>query len=357
MFGEPNVTFKPEEGGVEVPYLDDYLLLALPHLIPKPPGKVLSGEAIFKGRDLLTMSKRDLRDVPLLPFEPGDSIRAGPFVLEKLEVGSVIVRRNPHYVLGVPPLEQEFLKLVLSRAGQEVVSKDGYVPLSARLVEVESLLDRSRRLLWRNGAPVSLTPKAFDILSLLVERNGERESYSGDIVVAGIPGDDDSWDIQEHCQAMLADAGYGQYEVSAYARPGRQCAHNLNYWTYGDYLGIGAGAHGKVTLGHDASILRRWKHKHPSRYLDDAGTTAAIGGEERVEPARRPFEFMLNALRLVDGFTLSMFEARTGLDRRVVARPLQDAIAAGWLALDGETLRPTELGRRFTNDVVALFLD
>ncbi|MGQ4584485.1 radical SAM family heme chaperone HemW [Lysobacter sp. F60174L2] len=173
---------------------------------------------------------------------------------------------------------------------------------------------------------------------------------------SGIPDDDAGWDMQEHCQAMLADAGYGQYEVSAYARPGRQCAHNVNYWTYGDYLGIGAGAHGKITLGHDESILRRWKHKHPTRYLAEAGSDAAIGGDERITPERRPFEFMLNALRLVDGFELATFEKRTGLAAAAIEPQLRSATERGWLRIDAGTVRPTELGRRFTNDVVALFL-
>ena len=174
---------------------------------------------------------------------------------------------------------------------------------------------------------------------------------------AGIPDDDDGWDMQEHCQALLADAGYGQYEVSAYARPGRQCAHNLNYWTYADYLGIGAGAHGKITLGHDQSIRRRWKQKHPTRYLASAGKEEAIGGDDVITPDRRPFEFMLNALRLVDGFGIAMFEARTGVPVAAIEPQLQIAVARGWLERDGGHLRPTELGRRFTNDVVALFLD
>ncbi|MGH8072547.1 MAG: radical SAM family heme chaperone HemW, partial [Lysobacter sp.] len=158
------------------------------------------------------------------------------------------------------------------------------------------------------------------------------------------------------CQAMLADAGYAQYEVSAYARPGRQCAHNVNYWTYGDYLGIGAGAHGKITLGHDESILRRWKHKHPTRYLADAGSDAAIGGDERIAAGRRPFEFMLNALRLVDGFELATFEKRTGLAAVAIEPQLRVATERGWLRIEAGRVRPTELGRRFTNDVVALFL-
>ena len=173
----------------------------------------------------------------------------------------------------------------------------------------------------------------------------------------GIPDDDHAWDMQEHCQALLAAHGYAQYEVSAYARPGRRCAHNVNYWRYGDYLGIGAGAHGKITLGAEQAVLRRWKIKHPTQYLARAGQAEAIGGDDRIGPERRPFEFMLNALRLVDGFAVGDFEARTGLPLDTIAAPLQAAYAQGWLERDGERVRPTELGRRYTNDVVALFLE
>ena len=173
---------------------------------------------------------------------------------------------------------------------------------------------------------------------------------------AGIPDHDATWDMQERCQAMLADAGYAQYEVSAYARPGRQCAHNLNYWRFGDYLGIGAGAHGKLTLGSEQAILRRWKVKHPAAYLARAGSPAAIGGDERIDPPRRPFDYMLNALRLNAGFALSEFEACTGLPRSAIAQELSVASARGWIEGDGERIVPTELGRRFTNDVIGLFL-
>ena len=173
---------------------------------------------------------------------------------------------------------------------------------------------------------------------------------------AGIPDEDSAWDLQTACQARLADAGYAQYEVSAYARPGRQSRHNLNYWRFGDYLGIGAGAHGKLTQPHDGRILRRWKHKHPERYLATAATPARIGGDEWIAPEQRPFEFMLNALRLVEGFALSDFEARTGLPRAAIAQPLQQAQANGWLTSTAEHVQPTELGRRFTNDVISLFI-
>jgi putative oxygen-independent coproporphyrinogen III oxidase len=173
---------------------------------------------------------------------------------------------------------------------------------------------------------------------------------------AGIPDDDASWDMQERCQAMLAEAGFAQYEVSAYARPGRECAHNLNYWHFGDYLGIGAGAHGKLTLGSEQSILRRWKVKHPTAYLAKAGSAAAIGGDEAIERARRPFDYMLNALRLVEGFTLTEFEHRTGLPRDAIAGELATAGQRGWIDIIDDRVVPTELGRRFTNDVISLFL-
>ncbi len=172
----------------------------------------------------------------------------------------------------------------------------------------------------------------------------------------GIPGHDEAWDMQERCQALLADAGYAQYEVSAYARPGRQCAHNLNYWRFGDYLGIGAGAHGKHTRGAEQAILRRWKVKTPASYLAKAGGDGAIAGEERIAPARRPFDYMLNALRLNAGFALADFEARTGLPRTAIAAELAQAVERGWLRVDGGEVVPTELGRRFTNDVIGLFL-
>ncbi len=172
----------------------------------------------------------------------------------------------------------------------------------------------------------------------------------------GIPGEDDAWDIQERCQALLAEAGYGHYETSAYARPGRQCAHNLNYWRYGDYLGIGAGAHGKITLGAEQAILRRWKHRHPATWMEAAGSPASIGGDDRIGPERRTFEYMLNALRLHEGFALADFEARTGLPADSLLPQLALAREREWLAVADSRVQPTAQGRRFANDVIAQFL-
>ncbi len=173
---------------------------------------------------------------------------------------------------------------------------------------------------------------------------------------AGIPDIDSAWDMQEQCIALMAEHGYRQYEVSAYAQVGKRCQHNMNYWQYGDYLGIGAGAHGKISSGESGQILRRWKPKNPRNYMQSAGSLAGIGGDEYIAIENRPFDYMLNALRLVDGFSLNDFEYRTGLSRKTIATELHKAFAEQWLSQDGDWVKPTELGMRFANDVMGLFL-
>jgi oxygen-independent coproporphyrinogen-3 oxidase len=170
-----------------------------------------------------------------------------------------------------------------------------------------------------------------------------------------LPDDDSAWDMQEACQARLAAAGLAQYEVSAYARAGRECAHNLNYWHFGDYLGIGAGAHGKATQA-DGSVRRRWKVRAPRGYLEHAATARRIGGDDAIASEQLPFEFMLNALRLKGGFALADFSARTGLAESAITARLTHAQTRGWLECNGERVSATELGWRFLNDVIGLFL-
>src|SRR3990172_12917153 len=169
-----------------------------------------------------------------------------------------------------------------------------------------------------------------------------------------LPDDDTIWEMQQTIQDLLAENGFKQYEVSAYARPGYECRHNLNYWTFGDYLGIGAGAHGKIT--ESEGIARLWKVKNPKDYLAKAGTTGALGGEQRLTPRDVTAEFMLNALRLKDGFSLHLFPERTGLSIGAIRTTLADARTRGLLEPDDALVRPTELGYRFLNDLAALFL-
>jgi putative oxygen-independent coproporphyrinogen III oxidase len=172
-----------------------------------------------------------------------------------------------------------------------------------------------------------------------------------------LPDDDAAWAMQEACEARLAEAGYAQYEISAYARPGRRCEHNLNYWRFGDYLGIGAGAHGKLTDAASGEVFRRWKVRHPNAYLEAAGGPARVGGHAAVTPTELPFEYMLNALRLIDGVPVDDFPARTGLPFQQIAARLAEGRRRGWLETDPQRLGTTPLGQRFLNDVIASFLD
>jgi oxygen-independent coproporphyrinogen-3 oxidase len=172
-----------------------------------------------------------------------------------------------------------------------------------------------------------------------------------------LPGDDEAWAMQEACQARLAAAGFEQYEVSGYARAGRRCRHNLTYWQFGDYLGVGAGAHGKVTV-QDAgwTITRTVRARHPAAYLAAGDAGSRVAETRLVSAAERSFEFALNALRLNDGFTEADFERRTGLEPTVLSGPLRQGTERGLLERAGAGWRATPLGRRFLNDLQALFL-
>jgi putative oxygen-independent coproporphyrinogen III oxidase len=165
-----------------------------------------------------------------------------------------------------------------------------------------------------------------------------------------LPDHDASADMQLMVEAVLAEAGYEHYETSAFARPGHRCRHNLNYWEFGDYLGIGAGAHGKISFPD--RITRHERIKQPGVYLQNDSSI-----ENRIiPPAELPFEFMLNALRLVEGFPIELFHRRTGLGLNAIQPMLEKAEREGLLERDLKRLRPTERGQRFLNELLALFL-
>jgi oxygen-independent coproporphyrinogen-3 oxidase len=177
-----------------------------------------------------------------------------------------------------------------------------------------------------------------------------------------LPDEDAAFAMQRDCQEDLAQAGFVQYEVSAYAAKGARCRHNLNYWTFGDYVGVGAGAHGKLTFGVPDDILRTEKPRQPREYQDrlEAGpdaAAAALGLRRRVTRRELPFEFMLNALRLNDGFALHDFEHRTGLTAQAIEPALRLAADRGLVETTPGGWRPTELGSRFLNDLQGGFLD
>ena len=171
-----------------------------------------------------------------------------------------------------------------------------------------------------------------------------------------LPDEDSAWDMQDACQVRLAQEGFVQYEVSAYARDGLRSCHNLNYWCYGDYLGIGAGAHGKISDAASGCIVRTAKYKLPRGYLEHAARGDGFGSSQHVAREDLPFEFMMNALRLNEGVATALFAERTGLDASVIEPTLRAARARGWLEADETRIVPSELGRRFLNDVMAEFL-
>ena len=169
-----------------------------------------------------------------------------------------------------------------------------------------------------------------------------------------LPVDDSVWEMQSQLQLELAAADYRQYEISAYAKPGYECRHNLNYWKFGDYLGIGAGAHAKITDA--AGITRLWKVKQPGEYLRTAGTPASFGGAQRLSRHDVVAEFMLNALRLADGFPSPLFQERAGLPISTCQTSLALAENRGLIEWDAQTIRPTPQGRRFLNNLLELFV-
>lgn len=171
-----------------------------------------------------------------------------------------------------------------------------------------------------------------------------------------LPAMDEAWDMQEGCSDLLAGAGYRQYEVSAWSREGRQCRHNLNYWTYGDFLGIGAGAHSKITLPAEGAVRRRVRQRHPTAYLKAAQSGSFLSDDRVLGAEERIFEFFLNQLRLSRGVDKEQFVARTGLPWTAVSRQVATAVSKGFLQDEGRWLRPTELGWRFSNETQAIFL-
>jgi oxygen-independent coproporphyrinogen-3 oxidase len=170
-----------------------------------------------------------------------------------------------------------------------------------------------------------------------------------------VPNDDISSEMQEKIEVTLATHGYENYETSAFAQANKQCKHNLNYWTFGDYLGIGAGAHSKLSF-HD-KMIRQMRHKHPKRYMENAKNGLAVDQEWQIAQKDLSFEFMMNAMRLTSGVPVDLFQQRTGLPIITIQRAMKKAEEKGLLIANHENIKPTLLGKRFLNDLLTIFLD
>ena len=196
---------------------------------------------------------------------------------------------------------------------------------------------------------LAFAPPHLSIYHLTIEPNTYFAKYP-----PPLPEDDTAYAMLDLITENTGLAGLQRYEVSAYAKPGHHCRHNLNYWQFGDYLGIGAGAHGKLSFPH--RIVRQVKLREPRLYMERALAGTALAQEQEVARADLPFEFMLNALRLRQGFALSEFCERTGLALTAIQQPLEEAERKGWITRDLKRVQPTERGFDFLSDLQTLFL-
>lgn len=196
---------------------------------------------------------------------------------------------------------------------------------------------------------LSLAPPHLSVYHLTIEPNTFFAKYP-----PALPEDDIAYAMLDRITEATAAAGMERYEISAYAKPGHRCRHNLNYWEFGDYLGIGAGAHSKLTFAH--RVVRQVRLREPNLYMDQALAGAALAQDDDVRRADLPFEFMLNALRLREGFALQDFMERTGLALSSIAPGLAEAERKGLLARDAARVWPTERGFDFLSDLQELFL-
>lgn len=198
---------------------------------------------------------------------------------------------------------------------------------------------------------VALSPAHISYYQLTIEPN---TAFSHQPPV--LPEEEELWAIQQQGQERLADAGYVQYEVSAYGRENRRCQHNLNYWRFGDYLGIGPGAHGKLTYPAEGRVERVWKQRHPQQWLERAATPGVVAGRRELGRDDLVLEFMMNALRLSDGFETALFQAHTGMPVTVMEPALREAERLGLVVWQLQRVVPTERGRNYLNELLQLFM-
>lgn len=199
------------------------------------------------------------------------------------------------------------------------------------------------------GAALSFSPQHLSCYHLTLEPNTPFAHHPPQV-----PDDDASSEMQSGIETLLAEHGYQHYETSAFARPGKQARHNLNYWRFGDYLGIGAGAHSKLSF-HD-KVIRQARNKQPKAYMEGVAQGGQVQSEQMLGKSDLIFEFMMNALRLNDGFEEALFQERTSLPLLLIRHELERAGQKGLLVREAGRIAPTEMGRRFLNDLLQVFL-
>jgi oxygen-independent coproporphyrinogen-3 oxidase len=358
----PYCDFNSHEIRGEVPQLEyvDALLvdleLALPRIWGRKVQSVFIGggtPSVFDETAIDTLLSGVRARLPLLP-DAEVTLEANPGTFERNRFAGFYGAGVNRLSLGIQSFEPRHLAALgrihdadeARRAAEAAMMIFGNVNLDLMYGLPEQTLEEARR---DAAAAIAFGTPHLSFYQLTLEPNTLFHRYP-----PRLPDEDLAADIEDEVHAALEHAGYARYETSAFARRGFECRHNLNYWRFGDYLGIGAGAHSKIT--HPDRIERELRWKQPREYLDRIAARDPLQQTLRVTRDEVGFEFMLNALRLTQGVPASLFAERTGYPLSLVARPIAEAVRRGLLDADPQWLRPTDLGRRFLNDLQALFL-
>ncbi|MGE5384397.1 MAG: radical SAM family heme chaperone HemW [Betaproteobacteria bacterium] len=292
-----------------------------------------------------------------LPWQPGTEVtlEANPGAVEAGKLEEFRAAGINRISLGIQSFNEDHLR-ALGRIHSAEEGRQATEQV-ARLFETFNLDlmyglpgQTGRQALSDLEIALSFTPPHLSCYQLTLEPNTAFAAHPPQ----DLPEADVCADMQDAIESRLAASGYIHYETSAFARPNHQCRHNLNYWQFGDYLGIGAGAHSKLTL-HDR-VLRQMRWKHPNAYLDNARGGRPVQEESVVDAASLPFEFLMNALRLNQGFDPALFDRRTAQPLAVILPKLRLAANEGLLTLGPQCIAPTDQGRRFLNRLLERFL-
>ena len=358
----PYCDFNSHEARGEVPehrYVDALvadLELALPSIWGRKVGSVFIGggtPSLFSADAIDTLLAAIRARVPLIP-DAEVTLEANPGTFERAKFAGFFGAGVNRLSLGI----QSFDPKQLTAIGRVHDADDTRRAAEAALsifsnVNFDLMYALPRQTLAEAEADVAaalaFSPPHLSFYHLTLEPNTLFHRYP-----PPLPDEETAADIEDAIRAKLGAAGYHHYETSAYARPGRECRHNLNYWRFGDYLGIGAGAHSKLSFAD--RIVRQVRHKQPKQYMDEITAGTPMIEESTVTRADVGFEFMLNALRLTEGIPKALFAERTGYPLALVQRELAAAEARGLVERDPTTIRPTALGRRFLNDLQQMFL-
>ena len=344
----------PEDAYVDALIAD--LESALPGIWGRKVGTVFIGggtPSLFSAASIERLLSAVRARVPLLP-DAEITLEANPGTFERRKFADFFAAGVNRLSLGVQSFDDRFLRALgrvhdageARRAAESALMIFGNVNLDLMFALPGQSVGDARR---DTAIALSLAPAHLSFYHLTLEPNTLFHRYP-----PALPDDETAADIEDAVLHMLSSSRYEHYETSAHAKAGYACRHNVNYWRFGDYLGIGAGAHSKLSF-HDR-VVRQLRYKQPKQYLEQVARGAPLQEETIVSRRDLPFEFMLNALRLNDGVPASLFAERTGLPISVASRAIAEATRKGLLEANPVILKPTPLGRRFLNDLQALFL-